>query len=284
MQRTIKSCVSIKDIGIQTGRIVKLKLAPAPPDSGIIFIRTDLKGAPSVKVDPANLKESNRRTILKKGKAEVHTPEHLLAALSGKSIDNIFIELNNVELPGLDGSAKEFVRILKEAGFQTQDVPRNYIEIEKPFICAEDKCSIQVLPDENFKIEYFLDYDHPLLKEQWFDMMLDGSEKSMMHFEREVAPARTFCMEKEAMLLLKSGYGKGADFSNTLVIDEKGPINNSFRFPDEPARHKLLDLLGDLYLLGRPIKGRVIAKKSGHRLNNIFVKKLIEKELEKCRI
>ena len=156
---------------------------------------------------------------------------------------------------------------------------RSFIEIEKPIICSDANASIQVLPDEQFKVEYFMDYNHPLLREQWFDIALDGSDDSLDFFKNQVAPARTFCIEEEAFALLKAGLGKGADFSNTLVIGSEGPINNKFRFPDEPVRHKLLDLLGDLYVLGRHIKGRVIARKSGHRLNNIFIKRL-QQELQ----
>jgi len=282
-QRTIKSGATIRGIGLQTGRTVNLKLKPAPPDNGIVFIRVDLPGRPIIEIKPSNLKEGRnllQRTVIKNKKAEVHTIEHLLAALSGLSIDNIFVEMDNVEVPGLDGSAKEFVAVLKDAGFQEQEKPRNFIEIEKPILCSDEKGSIQVLQDEDFKLEYFLDYEHPLLKEQWFDMELNNSNESIDFFENEVAPSRTFCMEKEAQMLLKAGLGKGADFSNTLVIGKDGPVNNHFRFPNEPARHKLLDLLGDLYILGYHVKGRVIAKKSGHKLNNIFVKKLQE-ELEK---
>ncbi len=281
-QRTIRSAVTIRGIGLQTGRVVKLKLEPAPPERGIVFIRTDIPGSPSIDLSPSNLKEPGRtlqRTVLRKGRAEVHTIEHLLAALSGLSIDNIFINIDNIELPGLDGSAGEFVKSLREAGLEEQNAPRSFIEIEKPFICGDQKSSIQIIPDDRFKVEYFLDYDHPLLKEKWFDLTFDRAESFMDLFENEVAPARTFCMEKEAMLLLKSGLGKGADLSNTLVIGQDGPINNRFRFSDEPARHKLLDLVGDLYVLGHHIKGRVIAKRSGHKLNSIFIKRLQE-ELE----
>lgn len=284
-QRTIGNSALIRGLGLQTGQPVKLRLAPAPPDTGIVFIRVDLPSAPAIKVEPSGIKESKRlvqRTIIGSRSAEVHTAEHLLAALSGLSIDNIFIEIDNAELPGLDGSAKEFVRALKDVGIEEQLSPRRFIEIEKPIICGDEKSSIQVLPDEQFKIEYFMDYDHPLLKEQWFDITLNGSERSMDIFEDEVAPSRTFCLERDAAMLLKAGLGKGADFNNTLVIGDHGPIKNRFRFPNEPARHKLLDLVGDLYVLGCHIKGRVIAKKSGHKLNNIFVRRLQE-EIEAIR-
>lgn len=278
-QRTIRSEATIRGIGVQTGRAVRLRLKPAPPDRGIVFIRTDLPGGPEVKASPFNLKDVNRalqRTVIRQKRAEVHTPEHILAALSGLSIDNILIEIDNVELPGLDGSSRGFVKVLRDAGLEEQDAVRNFIEIEKPVISRYEKGSIQILPDEQFKVEYFMDYDHPLLKEQWFDITLSRSEEFLNFFENEVAPSRTFCLEKDAFLLLKLGLGRGANFNNTLVIGDKGPLKNAFRFPEEAVRHKLLDLLGDLYILGRHIKGRVIARKSGHKLNNIFVKRLQE--------
>lgn len=278
-QRTIKSAATIRGIGLQTGNPVKVKLIPAPPGTGIIFIRTDMPGAPRIEVNPDNLKDSGRimqRTVLRSGKAQVHTSEHFLAALSGFYIDNLIVEIDNTELPGLDGSAKEFANLLRDAGVHRQDALREIIEIERPFVCSNDKASIQIIPDDKFSVEYFLDYDHRLLKEQWFDVVFDNSDNSIDFFANEVAPSRTFCLERDAMAFLRSGLGKGADLGNTLVIGEEGPINNKFRYPNEPARHKLLDLVGDLYILGRHIKGRIVAKKSGHRLNNIFVKRLRE--------
>lgn len=282
-QRTIASSATIRGIGLQTGRAVTVRLEPAPPDTGIIFTRRDLPGAPHIKADPSNLKESRaslQRTVLGRRNIEVHTTEHFLAALSGLSIDNIYVGLDNPEMPGLDGSSRGFVRVLREAGIEEQGAPRRFIEIERPIICKDGSSSIQIVHDGEFRVEYFLDYDHPHLKGQWYDITLGASCGFLDFFENELAPSRTFCMEKEATMFLKAGLGKGADFNNTLVIGEEGPINNRFRFPDEPARHKLLDLLGDLYVLGRHIKGRVTAKRSGHRMNCAFVKRLQE-ELER---
>jgi len=284
-QRTIKRGAVIKGIGLQTGRPVTLRIFPADTDKGIVFRRSDLRKAPAIAVSPLNLKESKgvvQRTILSKGHAEVHTVEHLLSALSGLYIDNILIEIDNIEVPGLDGSAKGFVEILRDVGVQEQDAPRRYVEVERPIICQDREASIQVLPDERFRVEYFMDYDHPLLREQWVDVTLDGSADSASFFEKKIAPARTFhvdTIKRPFRLRFLAGLGRGANYDVTLVIRKDGPVHNEFRFPDEPARHKLLDLIGDLYLFGSHIKGRVIAKKSGHRLNNIFVKKL-QSELE----
>lgn len=281
-QKTIKRRATIRGIGLQTGTHVTIKLKPAPQNSGVVFIRTDLPGAPIVEASPDNIRESGKvlqRTIIKNRKAEVQTIEHIMAALSGLYINNIIIEIDNIEVPGLDGSAKNFVEILRDTGIQEQDAPCRFLEIEKPFICSEADASIMVLPDDSFKIEYFMDYDHPLLREQWVDISMDGSDSAMEFFEKEVAPARTFHVDsiiKPFMLRSLVGLGKGTDFEHTLVIRRDGPVQNEFRFPNEPARHKLLDFIGDLYLLGCHVKGRVIAKKSGHKLNNIFIRKLYE--------
>jgi UDP-3-O-acyl N-acetylglucosamine deacetylase len=285
-QRTIRTGATIRGIGLQTGKHATLRLKPAPPDSGIVFIRTDVPGAPRVEASPLNVKESGKilqRTILKNKRAEVQTVEHILAALSGLCVDNIIIEIDNIEIPGLDGSAKGFVRVLREIGLHEQDAQRVFLEVERPVVCSENGAFIQVLPDEQFRVEYFMDYDHPLLRDKWADAMLDGSEDSIDHFEREIAPSRTFHVDsvtRPFMLRSLAGLGKGTNYKATLVIRRDGPVQNEFRFPNEPARHKLLDFIGDLYLLGRHIKGRVIAKKSGHRLNNIFVKKLHEELTE----
>ena len=285
-QKTILRTATIRGIGLQTGRPVKMKLIPAGPDSGITFVRTDLRGAPAIKACVANLKEPGRgilqRTILCVRRAEVQTVEHLMAALSGLCVDNITVEMDNVEAAGLDGSAKEFVEVIQHAGLEEQDAPRRYIEIEKPLICQAKGASIQVLPDEKSRVEYFMDYDHPLLREQWADITLGGSDGEIAHFAGEAAPARTFhvdSVKRPFALRFLAGLGKGANYDVTLVIRKDGPVNNRFRFPDEPARHKLLDLIGDLYMLGRHIKGRVIARKSGHALNSCFLKK-IQDELE----
>jgi len=282
-QRTIKTQAAISGIGLQTGRPVKLKLKPAPAEGGITFIRTDLAGSPEVKIDPANLKESKKtlqRTIIKNGKAEVHTTEHLLAALNALYIDNLNIEIDSVELPGLDGSAKEYARVIKEAGSEEQDAERRYMVIEKPIVISDGDSSIQIIPDDDCRIEYFLDYDHPLLRDQWFDIRLGLSDASMGYFEKEIAPSRTFCLMKDALKLrFIRGLGLGVKLfapDNVLVIGSGGPVNNEFRFPDEPARHKVLDMLGDIFILGLRVKGRITAKKSGHKLNNAFIKRLAE--------
>jgi UDP-3-O-acyl N-acetylglucosamine deacetylase len=279
-QRTINRGVTVRGIGLHTARPATVKFKPADPGAGIVFVRTDLPGAPRIAVRPANLKEhgkSRRRTALRHRRAEVQTVEHILAALSGLSIDNIVIEIDNLEVPGLDGSAKEFTGILRSAGFYEQSARRGFVEIEKPFICSQGDASIQILPDDKFKLEYFLDSEHPLIKEQWVSLTVDKSERAMDFFENEIAPSRTFHIDsisRPFAFRRLARLGMGSNTDTTLVIRKEGPVKNKFRFSDEPARHKLLDLLGDLYIFGRHIKGRIVAKKSGHKLNNVFIKRL----------
>lgn len=271
-QRTIKDTVTVEGIGLQTGKKVKLTLKSSPANSGINFIRIDLPNRPILNIRSmaaGDTRRPKRRTTLGKGHAQVETTEHLLAALSGLAIDNIVIELDSIELPGLDGSAKVFVEALKKSGIVEQDAPRNYLKIEKQVWCADRDSILAALPDDSFKISYAMSYKDPALGNQFFSMAINES-----NFESQIAPARTFCLKKEAMALRMMGLGKGANYNNTLIIGHNGPMKNKFRFSDEPVRHKALDLMGDLYLLGMPLKGHVIAVKSGHRLNMELVRKL----------
>lgn len=272
-QKTIKGPVEIEGTGLQTGKKVKLTLRSSPADSGINFIRVDLPNKPLLNLQSIDLGRANpiktRRTALGTGPAEVQTTEHLLAALSGLSIDNIVIESDNVEMPGLDGSARDFLAAMKKAGTIEQDLPRKVLKVEEPVWCKDGDRFLAVFPDEDFKISYLLSYNYPGLESQFFTTTVNE-----INFEKEIAPARTFCLKREAVILLAMGLGKGANYNNTLVIGKSGPVKNAFRFPNEPVRHKVLDLIGDLYILGMPIKGHVVAIKSGHKLNMELVKKL----------
>ena len=274
-QRTIKDEVSVEGAGLQTGKKVTLRLHSSPPNSGINFIRIDLPNKPLLNIQSAALGNPDpqealkRRTVLGIGPVQVQTTEHLLAAFSGMAIDNIAAELDGEELPGLDGSAKSFVDLLKSSRIIEQESPKKFLTVEKPVWVESGDSFVAVFPDNSFKVSYTLSYNKPGLGTQFFSITLN--EES---FEREIAPARTFCLEEEALGLLKRGLGKGANYDNTLVIGKRGPIKTALRFPDEPVRHKILDLVGDLYLLGIPIKGHVVAIKSGHSLNVELVKKL----------
>ena len=271
-ERTIKDPVSVEGVGLQTGKKVKLSLKSSPASSGISFVRTDLPNKPFFNLRSINLGDSQsaeRRTTLGFGPLQIQTTEHLLSALSGFSIDNVVVELDSAELPGLDGSAKGFVELLKKSGVVEQDTPKRYLRVTEVVWSAARGSLIAIFPDEEFRISYTLSYNNPKIGTQFYSVAINE-----MNFEKEIAPARTFCLEEEALELLKRGLGKGANYDNTLVMGKSGPIKTALRFPDEPVRHKILDLIGDLYVLGMPITGHVVAIKSGHSLNMELVKKL----------
>ena len=272
LQRTTAKESKIEGIGIHTGKLINLLLKPAKINSGIRFIRTDLADRPVI---PAMLssftiaEKGLRSTSIGKGDAQIHTVEHLLATLSGIGIDNLEVEINGPELPGLDGSASGFVKAIKEAGVKEQDAVRKELHIREP-IWVEDKDSmLLILPDVNFKVSYTLDYPTTNFKAQYGHFLINYDT-----YENEIAPSRTFCLEEEVERLRSMGLGKGASLKNTVVVGKQGIIGGKLRFEDEFLRHKVLDLIGDLYLLGRQIRGHVIAIKSGHSLNIELLRKI----------
>ena len=276
-QKTIKKPIELSGVGLHTGAKVNLKFKPAPANTGINFIRVDVKDSPMIKADIFSVLDqdkSPRRTSVGTDSIEIHTIEHLMAALWALGIDNIITEIDKSELPGLDGSAMGFIDVLKTAGIEKQAVPKKVYQVKSPIWVEQDGAMIMVLPDNQFRISYTLNYEHPLLKSQYLSLVLDEGM-----FEKEIGSSRTFCLEMEADDLRKKGLGKGANYENTIVLGKKGVIDNDLRFEDEFTRHKILDLLGDLYLLGYGIKGHIIAVRSGHPLNIKLVDKIsVQKE------
>lgn len=276
LQRTIKNPVELEGIGLHTGSKVKVRLLADEPDAGISFIRTDLQGVPVIKANVSNVMESSRklrRTSLGGDGVEVHTIEHLMSALCGLMIDNLKVEINGPEVPGLDGSAALFVEMLRRAGIEEQRSARKTFQIRDPIWLEENDTVLAILPASEFSISYILSYDHPMLASQYVSFKITPES-----YESQIAPTRTFCLEREAEELRKQGLGKGANRENTLVIGKDGVINNKLRFEDEFARHKVLDLMGDIYLLGMPIKGHIIAIKSGHPLNIRLLQKIRQQQ------
>ncbi len=248
----------------------------APPEHGIQFCRVDLPHRPCIKADVSNmvdLEKRPRRTSLKNGEAEVQTVEHLMATLYALEIDNLLVEIDGVELPGLDGSAIGFYEALQKAGIQTQEAPRYSFRVREPIWVEEKGATLAVIPADELRISYILSYDHPLLRSQCFEYVSNGN-----NFMSELAPSRTFVLQKEAEVMRRQGLGLGATYANTLVVGEKGVIQNQLRFDNEFARHKVLDLVGDLYLTGYPLKGHVIAFRSGHPLNMRLLEKIKQQE------
>ena len=277
-QKTIQKEISLKGAGIHTANKVRITFKPADIDTGVTFIRTDLAAKPLIKASVEYLlpqASSLRRTSIGRDGVEIHTVEHLLAALSGLGIDNIRVEIDNNELPGLDGSSLGFVEALIEAGIKEQEKGRRYYSIKEPIFIEEDGVSIVAVPSAEFIISYTVSYDHPLLKVQFLELTINPEA-----FKNELARARTFCLEEEAIELRQQGMGLGANYENTIVLGKGGVIKNKLRFEDEFIRHKMLDLLGDLYVLGQPLKGHIIAVKSGHALNLKLLRK-IEQQKER---
>ena len=267
-QQTIRREGSISGIGLHTGEKASVSFRPLPVNSGIQFYKGGLKADSSLQDGLPS-----RCTSVGSGKSRILTVEHLLAALSGLGICNIRVDVEGQELPGLDGSALPFVKLLQGLGIEDQNERKEVFKIEEPIFCYESNKALSIYPSEEFRVSYILDYDHPALRDQQVDFLVTPQV-----FEKEIAPARTFCTQEEAERLRQNNLGKGASYENTLVISEDGPIKNAFRFQDECARHKVLDLLGDLNLMGFSIVGRVIGLRSGHSLN----RKLIE-EIKKQR-
>ncbi|MFH1798159.1 MAG: UDP-3-O-acyl-N-acetylglucosamine deacetylase [Candidatus Omnitrophota bacterium] len=280
-QKTIENEIFFSGRGLQTGSIVKAVCKPQGAGSGITFKRVDIKGAPCLCLGDALFPETRspqRRTTIGAEDVGVQTVEHFLAALWALQIDNILVEMDGGELPALDGSAEGFLKRLKETPLKEFSEAQQVIRVLEPERVEENGDSLSVFPHEGLNISYLIDYKSKAIGRETFKIELTSDS-----FEKEIAPARTFCLKREVETLLRLGLGQGADLKNTLVIDDDGPIGTNLRFPNEPVRHKVLDLVGDLYVLGRPFLGRFSAEKSGHKLNARMVKVLYEKYVKKIK-
>jgi UDP-3-O-[3-hydroxymyristoyl] N-acetylglucosamine deacetylase / 3-hydroxyacyl-[acyl-carrier-protein] dehydratase len=294
-QQTIKKSVQISGIGLHTGKTATMTFLPAKPNHGIKFQRIDIEGQPIIDADVDNVVDVSRGTTIEQSGARVHTVEHVLSALVGLEIDNVLIQLDGPEPPIADGSAIEFVYLLKEAGFEEQGALRNFYEIDES-IWYRDKSKdieIAILPLNDYRVTVMVDYNSPVLGSQ------HASLTNLDQYVEEIAPCRTFCFLHELEMLFKQNLIKGGDVDNAIVIvdralneqelndlakllnkpkievQKEGILNNvELRFKNEPARHKLLDLMGDLALAGRPIKGQILAARPGHAANVAFAKKL----------
>ena len=273
-QRTLKKEVSFEGVGLHTGENNRVVIKPAGADQGIVFCRVDVEGAPTIPAHISKLVGKERRTALREGPADVCTVEHLLASLYALNVDNAVIEIDGEEVPGFDGSAQLIAEKLVEAGTVEQRVPRKSFHLDEPIYVREDDVSIVALPAEGgLSIQYHLDHrtgDTSAIQSFGFDCAPED-------FAGQIAPARTFVMRNEVESLQAAGLGKGANRQNTLVMGPDGPEENELRFPDELARHKILDLLGDVALGGFDLSAHLIATRSGHTTNHKLVKQLIER-------
>lgn len=269
-QRTIKSPFELEGVGLHEGRPVRVGVRPGRPDTGIVFQRTDLPDSDPIPASLATLAPADRRTLLRRGQAEVHTPEHFLAAAMGLGLHNLEVSLDGPELPALDGSALPWWEALADAGSVDQKEPRKVFVVEEPLFVEEGAARLHVVPreEDGLQLSYTLDYQARGLPPQFVELSLPGSDLGA-----ELAPARTFVFAEEAAALQEAGLGKGADEDNTVVL-EGDEARQELRFPDEPARHKLLDLLGDLALLGADVQGAIAATRSGHKAHHELVRRL----------
>jgi UDP-3-O-[3-hydroxymyristoyl] N-acetylglucosamine deacetylase len=258
-QQTIRRTVALEGIGLHSGKQVKITLAPAPPDSGIVF-RVGPDGHP-IPAAPESVVDSHYATTIGRNGTRIQTVEHLMAAAAGLGIDNLSVEVEGTELPAVDGSAKPFVGLLNTAGRATQSARRRPIVIRQPIHVGSGNRWIQIVPSPELRISYTLDNDHPAIGTQVLTWI--PTEES---FINEFAPARTYGFLKDLGAMRKHGLALGGSLDNAIVVGKRGTLNG-LRYRDEFVRHKVLDLVGDLALLGRPIHGHVIARNAGHALN-----------------
>ena len=271
-QRTIAREVSIAGKGLFAGQPVEATFRPAEPYTGARFVRTDLPGEPVVQVCPDALIEHYRTTALRQNGVQIAFVEHALAALAAFGIDNIEIRLSGDELPVLDGSAKVFCDLIQGAGVRELSEPSNHFVVREPFAITDGNASIVALPNEGgFAVSYTLDYEGQYVDVQSLTLNLDQDA-----FVEQIAPARTFCLEPEIEKFIALGIGKGANENNVVVVPQDGNIQTPLRFHDEPVRHKILDLIGDLYVANVSFDARIVAVKSGHASNAKFVRKTVE--------
>src|SRR5438309_5314600 len=268
-QRTIRRQISCVGIGLHSGNKVNLTLKPAPADFGIRFRRTDL-GNHEVPATVNNLNGIQLATGLAINEVSVETVEHLLAALVSVGIDNVIVELNSPEVPIMDGSAAPFIYLIHEAGVKPLQKARKYLKIVRPIAISRGDKRIALFPSDHFKVTYSISYDHPLLRHQARTLRI--TEES---FIEEIAPARTFTFLKDVEMLRQNGLALGGSLENAVVLGETGVLN-ALRFEDEFVRHKILDAVGDLALVGYPVIGHLVAHRAGHALHTEFAAKILE--------
>ncbi|HZS11652.1 MAG TPA: UDP-3-O-acyl-N-acetylglucosamine deacetylase [Nitrospirales bacterium] len=271
-QQTIARSMTCSGVGLHTGQPVTLTLRPAAPGTGIVFIQHANGGPVAVSASARNLTSTELCTGISADGFSVKTVEHLLAALTGLGIDNVYAELTGGEVPAMDGSAGPFVRLLQAAGVVPQDRRQPYLKITQPIEVSAGDRSIAIVPATTPRITYTIQYDHALIGRQTYDF-----QWTPYSFEREIADARTFGFLDEVEQLWSRGLGKGGSLDNTIVIGDRDVVNDTgLRYRDEFVRHKVLDLIGDLSLLGRPLIGHLVADRAGHALHAKLVEQILE--------
>lgn len=275
-QRTLKNVIRATGVGLHSGEKVFLTLRPAAADTGIVFRRVDLDPPVDIPARPENVGDTRLSTTLKNGAVSVATVEHLLSALAGLGIDNAYVDLSAAEVPIMDGSAGPFVFLIQSAGVEEQNAPKRFIRIKKTVIVEEDDKWARFDPFDGFKVSFSIDFDHPAFKDRSQEVTMDFSTSS---FVKEVSRARTFGFMRDIEMLRKANLALGGSLDNAVVVDDYRILNeDGLRYEDEFVKHKILDAVGDLYLLGHSLVGAFRGYKSGHRLNNRLLRALLADE------
>lgn len=270
-QTTIAKSVKISGVGLHTGVDVNLKLRPAPENTGYIFVRTDLDNF-EIPASVEYVSHCSYATTLMRRGVVLSTCEHLLSALRGSGIDNCFIELNNIEIPILDGSSEDWVDLITKAGVKELRSPRRTLKVLKRVEVDEDGRKMSIEPSKKFEIECVIDFPHPFIKRQSFHFVMDNGS-----FGKQIASARTFGFAHEIEMLRKANLALGGSLDNAIVLTQEGMLNEQpLRFDDEFVRHKILDIIGDVALLGMPVQGKITAEKSGHAVHAALMSKLLK--------
>ncbi len=272
-QRTLKKVISATGVGLHNGEKVEMTLRPAAPDTGIVFRRVDLPGSPEIKVEPHMVCDTRLCSALEHNGARVATVEHLMSALAGLGIDNIVIDLTASEVPIMDGSAGPFVFLLQQAGIVEQPVAKKFIRIKKTIEVQDGDKWVRFDPYFGFKIDFTIAFNHPVFEHSGQRVLIDFADNSYI---KEISRARTFGFMHEVEYLRSNGLARGGSLDNAIVLDEYRVLNNDgLRYDDEFAKHKVLDAIGDLYVLGHPLIGAFTAYKSGHAMNNQLLRNLL---------
>ena len=271
-QRTIASSITATGVGLHSGRKIKLKITPGQPDKGIVFIRKDISDTP-VSASLSNVHDTRLSTTISCGASSISTVEHLLSAFAGLGIDNAVIELDGPEVPIMDGSSRPFVFLIQSAGIIEQNHPKRFIKITKDIEVKQNEKWAKIEPYNGFKVSFAIDFDHPSFPKETQQSIIDFSTVSYLS---QVSRARTFGFTKDIEKLRKNNLALGGSVNNAIVIDDYKIVNeDGLRYKDEFVKHKILDAIGDLYLLGHSLIGSFSAFKSGHHLNNLLLRELI---------
>ena len=273
-QRTLKHIIRATGVGLHTGEKVYMTLRPAAPNTGIVFHRVDLAPPVAIKADPYHVGDTRLASCLEQDGVRVSTVEHLMSALAGLGIDNLYVDLSSGEVPIMDGSAGPFVFLLQSAGIEEQPAAKKFIRILQTVEVSSGDKSARFAPHPGFKIEFSIDFDHPVFENSAKSVCVDFATTS---YVKEVSRARTFGFMHEVEWMRGQGLALGGSLDNAIVLDEYRVLNNDgLRYDDEFVKHKVLDAIGDLYLLGHPVIGMFAAHKSGHALNNALLRRLLE--------